>query len=211
MSQTLTVLTMRETSIRLALTAIIVVSLLWQPLALRAADDTFEVFSFHSPVPLGLDAIRVLPAKKIVYLLASVENQSLDGLKISREPHLGRVARIDGSEVKTYPSALDFRVTATALPNDFRGIDEYDVHSKHSMNEFLLGLKFKLKVFRGLHKKEIAPANIKLIGVPSYEPYDERVYRVSFETPDLPVDARLVLEVYDSTGTRLTRFHLEML
>ena len=79
------------------------------------------------------------------------------------------------------------------------------------MNEFLLGLKFKLKIFRGLQMKTVNPSNVKLIGVPSYEPYDERVYRVSFETPDLPVDARLVLEVFDSTGTRLTRFHLEIL
>lgn len=211
MSQSLTVLTMRKSTLRLALTAMIVVSLLWQPLALSAQDDSFEEFSFHSPVPLGLDCIRVMPSKKTVYLLASAENQTLDGLKISRDPHVARVLRVDGSEVKSYPSALDFRVTASALPNDFRGIDEYEIQSKHSMNEFLLGLKFKLKVFQGLQMKTIAPANVKLIGVPSYEPYDERVYRVSFETPDLPVDARLVLEVYDSTGTRLTRFHLEML
>jgi hypothetical protein len=58
---------------------------------------------------------------------------------------------------------------------------------------------------------EISPTNVKLIGVPSYQPYDERIYRLSFDTPNVPVDARLVLEVYDSSGTRLTRFHLEIL
>jgi hypothetical protein len=79
------------------------------------------------------------------------------------------------------------------------------------MNDFLLGLKFKLKVFRGLHMQQLTPSNVKLIGVPAYETYEERVYRVTFDTPDLPVDARLVLEVYDADGTRLTRFHLEML
>ena len=96
---------MRKTSIRLAFTAMIVLSLLWQPSALKADDDddAFEVFSFHSPIPLGLDCIRVMPSKKTVYFLASAENQTLDGLKISREPHVARVVRVDGSEVKSYP------------------------------------------------------------------------------------------------------------
>ena len=58
---------------------------------------------------------------------------------------------------------------------------------------------------------EIDPANVRLIGVPAYEPYAERVYRVSFNTPNVPVDERLVLEVFDSAGTRLSRFHLEIL
>lgn len=211
MSQHATVLTMRETSIRLALIATILLSSLLQPFSLRAEDDQHEAFYFHSPVPMGIDAVRLLPGKKTVYLLASAENQSLDGIKVDRSPHFGRVARNDGSEVKSYPGALDFRVTASALPSDFHGIDEYEIKSQQPINEFLLGLKFKLKIYRGLHLQIIKPTNVKLIGVPSDQPYDERVYRVSFETPDLPVDARLVLEVYDSHGTRLTRFHLEML
>jgi hypothetical protein len=211
MSQQATVLTMREISLRLALIATILLSSLLQPFSLRADDDQHEAFYFHSPVPLGIDAVRILPSRRIVYLLASAENQSLDGIKVDRTPHIGRVARSDGSEVKSYPGALDFRVTATALPNDFRGIDEFDIKSEQPINQFLLGLKFKLKIYRGLHLRTVAPTNVNLIGVPSDQPFDERVYRVSFDTPNLPVDARLVLEVYDANGTRLTRFHLEML
>jgi hypothetical protein len=206
-----TVRTMRKTSVRLALTATILLSLFWNPKNLRADDDQYETFFFHSPVPLGLEAIRVMPSKKMVYLLASAENQTLDGIQVNRAPHVGFVARSDGSPVKSYPSGLDFRVTATALPNDFKGVDQFQVTSNESMNDFLLGLKFKLKVFRGLKKKELTPTNVKLIGVPAYQSYEERVYRVSFDTPNLPVDARLVLEVYSADGTRLTRFHLEML
>jgi hypothetical protein len=206
-----TVRTMPKTSVRLALTAAILFSLLWQPKNLRAEDDQYETFYFHSPVPLGLEAIRVMPKKKMVYLLASAENQTLDGLQVNRAPHVGRVSRSDGSPVKTYPSGLDFRVTATALPNDFKGVDQFEVTNRGSMNDFLLGLKFKLKAFRGLKMVELTPANVKLIGVPSYQSYEERVYRVSFDTPNLPVDVRLVLEVYAADGTRLTRFHLEML
>jgi hypothetical protein len=206
-----TVRTMPKISVRLALTAAILFSLLWQPKNLRAEDDQYETFYFHSPVPLGLEAIRVMPKKKMVYLLASAENQTLDGLQVNRAPHVGRVSRSDGSPVKTYPSGLDFRVTATALPNDFKGVDQFQVTTHEPMNDFLLGLKFKLKAFRGLKMVELTPANVKLIGVPSYQSYEERVYRVSFDTPNLPVDVRLVLEVYAADGTRLTRFHLEML
>jgi hypothetical protein len=202
---------MRETTLRLALIAAILFASLAQPSSLRAHDDQDEEFNFHSPVPLGLDAIHVLELKKTVYLLASAENQSLDGLHVSRVPHFASVVRTDGSEVKTYPGALDFRVTATAIPNEFIGIPEYEISSHQSINDFLLGLKFRLKIFRGLKMTEISPANVRLIGVPSYQPYDERIFRVSFDTPNLPVDARLVLEVYDSSGTRLTRFHLEIL
>src|SRR3569833_2352430 len=119
MAQLSTVLTMREISLRLALTATILLTSLWQPFSLRADDDQHEAFYFHSPVPMGIDAIKLLPGKRIVYLLASAENQSLDGIKVDRAPHIGRVARTDGSEVKSFPGALDFRVTASALANEF--------------------------------------------------------------------------------------------
>jgi hypothetical protein len=210
-SRQATVFTMRRTFFRLLLTGALVVATLSQPFSLRADDEQHEAFYFHCPVPLGVDSVRLMPSKKVVYLLASAENQTLDGLKIYREAHLGRVSRVDGSDVASYPAQLDFRVTATSLPNDFQGVDQFAINSKQSMNAFLLGMKFKLKIFRGLKMKVVTPTNVKLIGVPSYQPYDERVYRVSFDTPDVPVDARMVLEVYDSAGTRLTRFHLEML
>lgn len=211
MSKRATVLTMRETSFRLALAAILLFTTILQPFPLVGQDDQHEAFYFHSPVPLGVDSIRLVPSKRVVYFLASAENQSFDGLQIHRDPHLGRVSRGDGSLVKNYPNALDFRVTVSALQNEFQGVDQYAINSRQPLNEFLLGLKFKLKIFRGVKMRVISPANVKLIGVPAYEPYEERIYRVSFDTPNLPVDARLVLEVYDAAGQRLTRFHLEML
>ena len=211
MSQRATVLTMRKVIQRLALALACISIVLIPATSVRADGDQQEAFYFHSPVPLGVDAVRLDPGKKMVYLLASVENQTLDGLHVTRQPHKGRVVRVDGSLVKTYPDALDFRVTATAMPNEFQGVDSYPIETKEPLNAFLLGLKFRLKVFRGLHMQEIKPANVKVIGVPAYQPYDERVYRVSFDTPNIPVDARMVLEVFGPDGQRLTRFHLEML
>ncbi len=196
---------------RLALAIALLAICASSPFSLRADDDQKEEFRFHSPVPLGVDAIRLEEARKTVYLLASVENQSLDGLYVLREPHHGRVQRVDGNLVFNYPNSLDFRVTASAIGNDFQGVDSFPMHTKLSLNDFLLGMDFRLKVFRGLKMTVLKPTNVKLIGVPAYEPYDERVYRVSFDTPKIPVDARMVLEVFSADGQRLTRFHLEML
>lgn len=196
--------------VRLIGCLVVLVAFSTGPLAVRA-DEPKEEFYFHAPVPLGVEAVRIAETKKTVYLLASVENQSFDGLHVMRDPHEGRVQRVDGSVVQNYPAALDFRVTATAMVSDFEGIEPDTIHSKQPLNDFLLGMQFRLKVFRGLHMTVLKPLNVKIIGVPAYQPYDERIYRVSFDTPKIPVDARLVLEVLDSDGQRLSRFHLEML
>jgi len=217
MSKPATSASMLKPQMRLALAVAVLTSIVLQPALLRAgagddlADDQELAFFFHNPVPLGVDAVRLQPMKKTVYILASAENPSLDGVHIFRSPHKGRVVRVDGSAVKYYPDNLDFRVTATSIPSDFLGVEPYETETKQDINTFLLGMKFKLKVFRGLTMKELKPKNIKLIGVPAQQDFNERVYRVSFDTPEIPVDARLVLEVFDATGARLTRFHFEML
>jgi len=207
----LTVPSMRKSPSRRAFAAAVLVTALWQPRFVIAGGDQNDGFYLHCPVPLGVDAVRLESLKKTVYVMASVENQTLDGLHVVRAAHVGHVVRIDGSEVKTYPNALNFRVTASVLANDLQGIVPYTVSNQQGLNEFLLGWKFKLKIFRALKMTVIEPVNVKLIGVPAYEASRERVYRVNFETPNLPVDARLVLEVFDASGNRLTRFHLEML
>jgi hypothetical protein len=52
---------------------------------------------------------------------------------------------------------------------------------------------------------------VHLIGVPADQPFEERVYKVAFDTNEIPLDARLVLEVTGPDGARLSRFHLEVL
>src|SRR3954466_14485141 len=79
------------------------------------------------------------------------------------------------------------------------------------LNSFLLGMHFRLKVHRGLKVSVIKPENVHLIGVPADQPFEERVYKVAFDTNDLPLDARLVLEVTGPDGEKLSRFHLEVL
>jgi hypothetical protein len=112
---------------------------------------------------------------------------------------------------KSYPNELTFRVTATGLDNAVIGADIDTITEPGDLNSLLLGLRFRLKVFRGLTMHIVQPSSIKLIGMPADVPYDERVYRVSFKTVSLPVDSRLVMEVLTPKGQLLSRFHLELL
>jgi ubiquitin-protein ligase len=59
--------------------------------------------------------------------------------------------------------------------------------------------------------KELEPLSVKIIGVPADTPYDERIYRVSFELPNIPVDDRIVLNVLSPNGECLSKFHLQLL
>jgi hypothetical protein len=51
---------------------------------------------------------------------------------------------------------------------------------------------------------------VKLVGMPMDVPYDERIYRVSFDLGEVPLADRIVLEVLSPREERLTRFHLDM-
>jgi hypothetical protein len=59
--------------------------------------------------------------------------------------------------------------------------------------------------------REIHPTRAWMIGIPSDEPSDERIYRVSFNFDDVRTSDRVVLLVRDGNGARLTKFHLEFL
>lgn len=192
----------------------VVVSLVVAPSTLVANDKKRAAeapsFMLRAPMPLGVEAFQDLPSKRNFYLYASVENPALDGVRVVRSRE-GSVTRSDGTPLTSYPEVLDFRVTASAFEQELSGVQAEAVECRKDMNEFLLGLKFRLKIYRGLHMQIIKPKNIATIGVPADLPYDERVYRVSFDTHNIPVDARIVLEVMSPEGNRLSRFHLELL
>lgn len=178
-----------------------------------SAQESREEIYLRSPVPLGTEGFELLPVHRRFYLLASLENPAFEGMTVVREHRAGAgsVTRSDGTAVASYPETLEFRLTATALTQEMVGLEYTPVQSTAEMNDFLLGLKFQLKIYRALNMKIVQPSNIHLIGVPSDQVYDERVYRISFETHSVPVDARVVLEVFSPEGERIARFHMELL
>jgi hypothetical protein len=126
--------------------------------------------------------------------------------------HLGgTVVGPDGTQMRHYPQQLTFRVTASAIESEMLSNDIDSVDYPGDMNSFLLGMNFRLKIYRGLKVSVMKPERVHLIGVPADQPFEERVYKVAFDTNEIPLDARLVLEVTGPDGARLSRFHLEVL
>src|SRR5207237_1969727 len=76
---------------------------------------------------------------------------------------------------------------------------------------FLRALRFRLIIHHELTSTTIEPDAIKNIGVPDDVPYDERIYRLNFTLPEVPVTDRLVLETHTSDGALVCKFHLELL
>jgi hypothetical protein len=174
-------------------------------------EDQVPDFSFRAPVPLGVEAFQLRPVGRKCFIMASVVNPALDGVHVVRELHGGSVTGPDGTPMPEYPAVLEFRVTASAMNDDLLGFEYENVEGVQNVNKFLLNLRFHLKIYRGLHMTVLRPVNVKLIGVPADQAFDERVYSLAFNTADIPVDARIVLEVLAPTGERLARFHLELL
>lgn len=173
--------------------------------------DQQNIFWYTAPLPLGADGFQLLPARKTFYLLASVEDSDFDRLQVSRVRESKFVIDAAGDVWKHYPDELTFRVTATALQTDLTGLDMDTLNESVSLEDLLLGLKFRLKAYRGLNVQILTPKSVKLIGVPADVNYDERIYRVKFDTEEMPLDTRLVLEILSPDGQLLSRMHLELL
>jgi hypothetical protein len=174
------------------------------------SDNPDRVFWMTTPLPLGANQITLKPSGKKLLLLGCIEDHRFNRLEVSRVQRSPFVIDAAGRVWRNYPKQVTFRVTATAIAPPLLSVDSYTVNESGDMNSFLLGLHFRLKSFHGLDMTELRPSSVKLIGVPADIPYDERVYRVSFDTGEFPVDDRLVMEVLSPKGQLLTRFHLEL-
>lgn len=168
------------------------------------------VYEFHSIVPLGVESFKLEPASETVNLLASAESPLFEGVRLLGHGRNRIVLAADGSRLSRFPQQIVFRVTASARG---KALDQkpIPVETTADLNQYLLSLRFRLKVFRGLEYREIEPKLVEQVGVPNDVPYSERVYRLAFNLDNVAVDERILLEVYDATGDRLTRFHLELM
>jgi len=177
-----------------------------------APKSTLWEYDFHSVVPLGSDALRLQPARKTVYLMAAAESIGFEGMHRSERDNEVVVSGRDGQAVREYPARVDFRVTAGTKKKKSQAadMDPYPVRATGSVNDYLLKLGFRLNVFHGIDARELTPTEVNLIGVPGDVPSDERVYRVSFALGKVPLQDRLVLEVLDPAGERISKFHLEV-
>jgi len=198
--------------------AAIVIALLMVPLHGPAQDYTSSEFVFHSVVPLGVEAIVLQPAKTRIALLATAECPGLEGVRrVFWQPQesgdggvSGKVYGKDGKPMTYFPRRISFRVTATAREKLIE-LDPFDVESNMDLNQYLLGLTFKLRAYHGIDVRNLTATKVQLLGPPAKVPYDARSFRVAFNLDKVSIEDRLVLELWSPDGQRLAKFHLELL
>jgi hypothetical protein len=169
--------------------------------------------AYHSVVPLGEDSLLLHPGNFALSLLALAESTGFEGWRQIGYDNSSKVLTADGRPVEHYPRFVDFRVTVSARPKRVRRNQRQlllvDCESRciRDVNEYLLNLQFRVKIFRALHVTVLEPKAVKLVGTPVR---DQHIYHLSFDLGEVPLADRLVLEVLSPAGERLTKFHLDM-
>jgi hypothetical protein len=180
-------------------------------LSIPCVGQTSRVFSVNGRIPLGIESFRLQPSGREFYLMASVENPAFQGLYRSMD-RSGHPRLFDGSDkpVMFYPNRVQFRLTASAREKLIED-RPFETHAKLAVGDLLRQLQFRVKVFHALEYRYVKPTVVEDIGVPSDVPYDERIYRIGFDLGKVPIEDRVVMEVFSPTGERLCKFHVDLL
>ena len=176
------------------------------PLTAVSQQRAVQEARFAKITPLGADAIRLMPANKILGLMVSVESAKLRNARVLNVEGRKVVEGGDGNEIKNYPDDLSFRVTITDTPKNLESLP-MTVDTKVGPGELSTNLRFKLHRFSGLESEDFKPEKSEMIGMPANVPYNERIYRVKFKTGEFSIDDRLMLEILAPDGTRIAKFH----
>ena len=166
--------------------------------------------ALHSTMPAGYDVVILKPAGTNLSLMGLVECAELEGAQSVSEGSQKRLVSAEGDTVRHFPQRFSFRITAS-LRKMLVDQPVASVNSGDEPHELLLNLKFRIRAYNGLESHEIVPESVEMIGMPADVPYDERVYRVNFNNVDLPITARLVIEIRTPQGELLTHFPFSLL
>lgn len=175
-----------------------------------AAQDRRE-FVFRHHTPMGGDALILLPSKKRLQLLATLESKELEGVRQIRYGRDEFLRGPDGGPFRFYPKELRFRFSIGQKVT-FVEKNPNPIETQDTPDQFQSNLHFQLKLFDGLKAEVITPEEAKMIGVPKSIPYDQRIYSVRFKLPrEVPSHERLKLEVYDRNGNQVAKFQVQLL
>jgi hypothetical protein len=172
------------------------------------SDDTGA--QLHAAMPLGGDSMLLQPSNQRLNMLATVEAKDFDNIKLSGNGRSRKVTDLNGNPVSSYPRELTFRFTIGSRTIK-QETSAYTVDTPLSLDRFQSNLHFRLKVFRGIEVQNFDPAEAKIVGIPPEVPSNERIYRITFSLPEIPVSDRMMLEVLDEAGTRVAKFHLQLM
>ena len=164
----------------------------------------------HPTMPAGYDVVILKPSGANLSLMGLIECPELEGAQSVAEGTNKKLVSADGEIIRRFPGRFSFRITASLRKMLIeRPVASVDVADEP--HQLLLNLKFRIRAYNGLEAHEIVPESVEMIGMPADVPYDERVYRINFNNVDLPITARLVVEVRTAQGELLTHFPFSLL
>lgn len=166
--------------------------------------------TFSTITPAGYEVITLKPSGTIVAVLGLIECPEVEGARHVAEGLQSRIISAAGTPLASFPRRFNFRVTAT-LRKTILDNPSRSVVTAEDPRQFILHLGFRLKVYNGLEKQELAPQSVEQAGMPDDITYDERVFRVAFDVGERRITDRFVLEVFSPEGELLARFHFELL
>lgn len=166
--------------------------------------------NLRGTIPAGYEVVALQPSGSVLSMLGLIECPDIEGAQRLSEGLNAHIVSASGTPMRRFPRRFSYRVTAS-LRKTVIDPPAKTLNITQDPAELMLGLKFKLRAYDALVQEEIAPESVSMIGVPADVPYDERVYRVSFDVGDRPVTDRFVLEVYSANGELLSRFPFELL
>jgi hypothetical protein len=159
----------------------------------------------HPNIPAGYDVVVLKPSGANLSLMGLIECPELEGAQSASEGTHKRLVSTDGDTIRHFPQRFSFRITASLRKMLIdRPVTSVDVSDEP--HELLLNLKFRIRAYNGLEAHEIAVESVEMIGMPADVPYDERVYRINLNNVDLPITARLVVEILTPQGELITHF-----
>lgn len=165
---------------------------------------------FHATMPAGYTVVRLEPSGATVSFLGLIECAEIEGAQQVSQGLNAKVVDSRGVPLRSFPRHISFRITAT-LRKTLIDPPLDTISSNEPPAEFLVKLGFRLKIYHGLERRELAPESVTMIGVPSDVAYDERVFRASFDLENLPVTDRLVLEILSPEDEVVTHFSFGIL
>lgn len=166
--------------------------------------------NLRGAIPAGYQVIRLQPSGAVISLLGLIECPEIKGARQVSKGLDSKIVMPNGNTLQRFPRHFSFRVTAS-LRKTVIDSPSSSVSYSRNPSDLLLGLKFRLRDYDALVSKELKPESVRMIGVPADIPYDERVFRVSFDVGERPVTDRFMLEIYSPEGEQLGRFCFELL
>jgi hypothetical protein len=159
----------------------------------------------HPNIPAGYDVVVLKPSGANLSLMGLIECPELEGAQSASQGSNKKLVSADGDTIRHFPQRFSFRITASLRKMLIdRPVTSVDVSDEP--HELLLNLKFRIRAYNGLEAHEIVPESVEMIGMPADVPYDERVYRINVNNVDLPITARLVVEILTPQGELITHF-----